>query len=228
MIVQINASIEYLNSWLTNQLISRFIYWQAERGKGCPVQQHAPAELSSSWLGLAHMPIILSHSQLPWTRWCVLTYLTDRWPHPFDCPLRSHALETGPKEAEATLPPIPPQRRGVARLLPARAPSGISRALVEGSLICVDSNGAMGSFCDMCPLIILILQYSALRMWICSYLSTRVEIHFALWILFHQGSYKDKSRKVVSWFFLRQNVSETLLKKWGHRYIFWKKWSGEV
>jgi len=38
-------------------------------------------------------------------------------------------------------------------------------------------------------------------------------------ILFHQGSHKDKFRKVVSWFSLRQDASETLLKKWGHRSI---------
>jgi len=42
-------------------------------------------------------------------------------------------------------------------------------------------------------------------------------------ILVHQGSYKDECRKVVSWFSLRQDASEKLLKKWGHRYIFGKK-----
>jgi len=41
----------------------------------------------------------------------------------------------------------------------------------------------------------------------------------ALRILFHQGSYKDKFRKVVAWFSLRQDMSETHLKKWGHRSI---------
>jgi len=64
---------------------------------------------------------------------------------------------------------------------------------------------------------LLILRWS----WVCRY-------RYVLRILFHQGSYKDKRRKVVSWFSLRQDVSETLLKKWGHRYIVWKKWSGEV
>ena len=42
----------------------------------------------------------------------------------------------------------------------------------------------------------------------------------SLRILFHQGSYKDKFRKVVSWFPLRQGASEMLLKNWGHRSIF--------
>jgi len=41
-------------------------------------------------------------------------------------------------------------------------------------------------------------------------------IQTELRVIFHQGSYNDKFRKVVSWFSLRQDVSETLLKKWGH------------
>jgi len=43
---------------------------------------------------------------------------------------------------------------------------------------------------------------------------------FYLRIFFHRGSHKDKFRKMVSWFSLRQDVSETLLKKLGHRSIF--------
>ena len=45
----------------------------------------------------------------------------------------------------------------------------------------------------------------------------------SLRILSLQVSYKDKFRKVVSWFSLRQDVSETLLKSRVHRSIFWKK-----
>ena len=53
--------------------------------------------------------------------------------------------------------------------------------------------------------------------------------HIKLRILFLQGLCKYKFRKVVSWFSLRQDASETLLKKWGHRSIFVKKkWSGKV
>ena len=39
-------------------------------------------------------------------------------------------------------------------------------------------------------------------------------------ILFPQGSCKDKFRQVLSWFSLRQDASETLLKKWGRRSNF--------
>jgi len=42
-------------------------------------------------------------------------------------------------------------------------------------------------------------------------------------VLFHQGPYKDKFRKKVSWFSLRQDVFETLLKKVGSPIYFLKK-----
>jgi len=50
--------------------------------------------------------------------------------------------------------------------------------------------------------------------------STGKSFEFLLRILFHQGSCKDKFRKVVSWFSLRQDASEMLLKQWGHRSFF--------
>jgi len=53
---------------------------------------------------------------------------------------------------------------------------------------------------------------------VCKYLVSSQYEH--LRILFHQGSCKDKFRKVFSWFSSCQDVSETLLKKWGHRSIF--------
>jgi len=49
----------------------------------------------------------------------------------------------------------------------------------------------------------------------------------SLRILSHQGAYKDKFRKVVSWFSLRQDASETLLKKVGSPNYFLKKMARE-
>jgi len=49
----------------------------------------------------------------------------------------------------------------------------------------------------------------------------------SLRVLFLQGSYKDKFRKVVSWFSLRQGVSETLLKKSGVTNLFFGKKNGQ-
>ena len=46
---------------------------------------------------------------------------------------------------------------------------------------------------------------------------------FWLRILVHQGSYENKCRKVVSWFSLRQDVSETLLKCGVNDLFFEKK-----
>jgi len=74
------------------------------------------------------------------------------------------------------------------------------------------------------------LFFGALKLtkFIQRYFKTKFEGSNFFRILFHQGSCKDKFKKVVSWFSLRQDASETLLKKWGHRSIFWKKRSGKV
>ena len=51
----------------------------------------------------------------------------------------------------------------------------------------------------------------------------QISIFGELRILFHQGSYKDKFRRVVSWFCLRQDASETHFKKVGSPIYFLKK-----